>query len=576
MSESETVYSPLKTYSETEFSNLISSFPKPQNLIIPNKIFGFCLQAFTQGVFKQVSGYSRLENLGEINGNGTIIVPCINDSELLGFVLEKFAKVNGMKKVILMIPEVSPESQFIFENHPSSKDIKLLTYQIEIVPLGNEHFVVPLPHTFINYFCDSDISDVYPIAHALLKLQVVSGKPSRVFVAGSASSRVNSLMNELSTPLGSSVFSDSSYFQDLFIIDRTCDLLTPMLTQWTYGGIVDETFNPQFNYLPLPEDITLTIGDSKLKTTTLGPNDPVYTQIQHMRTADAAKFMSNLQSEGVSVTDSMRASTGTQIWRNLKRRADQLCEQMPYNAMHMSLLEKATDFKSLFGKIINCELNQIEQIDPDYDLIYDLISRERNVEALKLLCIASLTNRGIPQSVRDRIAQSLLNLHGYGFLKEWIRLESSGLLSVSKGMFGKDTKPKFSVIAEGLGLIDKKEGSELSAYYSNYIPILVRLVEKGIKEEWKPGTPSDQILTQSAIPHSVQGKVGASKKRSDGKEFRRALVFVIGGVTQSEIMMFSKIGSALFDYNYEFHVGSTSVISAKSLLCQICPSLSKN
>ena len=36
--------------------------------------------------------------------------------------LIKFAKVNGMKKVILMIPEVSPESQFIFENHPSSKD----------------------------------------------------------------------------------------------------------------------------------------------------------------------------------------------------------------------------------------------------------------------------------------------------------------------------------------------------------------------------------------------------------------------------------------------------------------------
>ena len=60
------------------------------------------------------------------------------------------------------------------------------------------------------------------------------------------------------------------------------------------------------------------------------------------------------------------------------------------------------------------------------------------------------------------------------------------------------------------------------------------------------------------------------------KPYKRALVFIIGGATQSEVMMLNKMGELFFEkspFTYQIHVGSTDIITGTRLIQQICPTL---
>ena len=569
MSESDSIYSIFKSIDEEAFTQLTKNIEKPFNLCIPDKIFNFCKRAFTSNVFKIPSSTIKLSSLKESSGIGTLIVPCLDDPFLLETILKKFSIVPKYKKILFMIPRMSPQCKEIYDKY-QNQGIIYKELSIEIVGLSQDEFLIPLPIAFTNSFCDLDISDVYPMARALLKLQLINGKPSRVFTAGVTSQRVNTLMNELSQQISSTNFREDSYYDDLFIIDRTCDLLTPLLTQWTYGGILNDSQHPEYNFLDLPNGIKLKLGDNTYDSVTID-KDPVYSEIKFLQIKETTAYLTGLKREGLEVVQEMKASTGTPKWRSLKKRATEIMNQSPYIELHFQILEHSLSYPSLFKDIINFELDQIEQQNPNEDLIISLIHRCRYLEALKLLCITSLTNRGISKELFDRVGQLLINEFGFEFLKEWNRLETSGFITIKKSVFKSNNKPKFSELSENLKLIEKD--SSLSQFYSSYIPILIRLVEYGLKNEWKPGTNVEKVLNSLSIPFNVTGKISNPRKHSDGKEYRRALIFVIGGITQSEQMMFTKIGENLFDFGYEFHIGSTSIISATRILQQTCPSL---
>jgi hypothetical protein len=89
-------------------------------------------------------------------------------------------------------------------------------------------------------------------------------------------------------------------------------------------------------------------------------------------------------------------------------------------------------------------------------------------------------------------------------------------------------------------------------------------------EHWAKGGSVDSILNDFKIQHAVYapGELGTPPTR-------KVLVFVIGGVTESEAAIFHQLGSILFDDKVDFHIASTNLTSGRRIVAEISPLFEK-
>lgn len=98
---------------------------------------------------------------------------------------------------------------------------------------------------FQEYYVDSDPSCVYQVAKAVIMLQDLYGSMRKISGKGNAAYQVMKLLGKLENePRSNSTIrtSTTSQIDQLVLIDRGIDLLTPLVTQLTYEGLIDELF----------------------------------------------------------------------------------------------------------------------------------------------------------------------------------------------------------------------------------------------------------------------------------------------------------------------------------------------
>lgn len=92
-------------------------------------------------------------------------------------------------------------------------------------------------------YVDCETSPLHQIAHGLMSLQSLYGIFPNVVGKGRYARNVFELMIRMRRDIG--VDCDppmSPLFDTLMIIDRTVDLITPVVTQLTYEGLIDEFY----------------------------------------------------------------------------------------------------------------------------------------------------------------------------------------------------------------------------------------------------------------------------------------------------------------------------------------------
>ena len=84
---------------------------------------------------------------------------------------------------------------------------------------------------------------MYQIARGLMTLQSLYGIFPNIIGKGRYSRQVFDLMNRMRRDIGvDSELPIPPQFDTLLILDRTVDLATPMVTQLTYEGLIDEFY----------------------------------------------------------------------------------------------------------------------------------------------------------------------------------------------------------------------------------------------------------------------------------------------------------------------------------------------
>lgn len=125
-------------------------------------------------------------------------------------------------------------------------------FPCDLFPFDSDLVSMELNQTYKEFFLDNDPTSLYQVAQAIRRLQRLYGKVTRVTGRGPAANKVWELLKRLDREEKDIVGSQHQSnmippIEHLLLIDRSIDLLSPLVTQLTYEGLIDEIFGIQWS-----------------------------------------------------------------------------------------------------------------------------------------------------------------------------------------------------------------------------------------------------------------------------------------------------------------------------------------
>lgn len=117
-------------------------------------------------------------------------------------------------------------------------------FSCDLFPFDNDLVSMELPTAFREFYLENDPTCLYQVAQAIQSMQRLYGKIPRVTGRGPAASKVWDLMKRLSREEEDTKTNNTQApaIEHLLLLDRSVDLLSPLITQLTYEGLIDEIF----------------------------------------------------------------------------------------------------------------------------------------------------------------------------------------------------------------------------------------------------------------------------------------------------------------------------------------------
>ncbi|KAJ3258474.1 Vacuolar protein sorting-associated protein 33A [Boothiomyces macroporosus] len=313
-------------------------------------------------------------------------------------------------------------------------------------------------------------------------------------------------------------------------------MITPMRTQLTYEGLIDELYTIKSTFVELDASFFTPKGsassiNTKPKKVLLSGADTVFAQIRDQSFENQRLYERVLQFAG---------EPPVQRQWDWER---ELCARNMDNSF--------------------------------FEFLEDVVlANEAFTTPLKIACIYSIVNNGFKQKQFDQFRRDFCHAYGPKHLLTFQNLEKLGLLKVHSS----SAKNSFSQISKSLKLINdytsKLENNDVSYVYAGFAPISIRLIQiasntfngsdsQNLGVTWKNAEDTLSLLPgktfeKSIIPNAA--KEFRSKKRN-GPIY--TLIVFIGGCTLSEISAIRKLGQ---NDNRKYIVLTTSVVNGSRML----------
>jgi len=135
----------------------------------------------------------------------------------------------------------------LFDIYGRSKRVTSTSLQIDLSPIDEDLLTMGIPHATKEVLTKKEEGAVESTARSLARLEEVLGLTPRCQAKGEQACRFLEILYSLrgeaglcSEPLEEEDALPESLCDRLVVIDRSIDLVTPLLTQLTYGGLIDE------------------------------------------------------------------------------------------------------------------------------------------------------------------------------------------------------------------------------------------------------------------------------------------------------------------------------------------------
>ncbi|RKO88216.1 Sec1-like protein, partial [Blyttiomyces helicus] len=498
-------------------------------------------------------------------------------------------------------------------------EITLKEYHLDIVPLEDDLLSLELDNSFRELFLEGDTSSMYSIAKSVMKLQTIFGIIPRIVGKGHCARALADLLLRMRRELvanaeddaaSARIFPATSDIDSLIVIDRTVDMITPMCTQLTYEGLIDEVYGIKSSFVELDPAIigpssstpagtgtpTSSQAPIKRKKVPLNESDKLYSQLRNLNFAVVGGLLNQVARRiRGGYEERYQATTVSQI-RDFVGKLGGLQAEHQSLHLHTGVTEEIRKFTmdSEFNYMLEVQQNFVAGIldKRHVDYIEELIDKQAPLhQMLRLLCLHSLVDGGLKPKYYDTFRREIVQTYGYKHTLTLQNLAKTGLLR------RQDNPPRnpYPQIRNSLRLIvddvNEHTPNDISYVYSGYAPISVRLVQAACQKSLGgPGSATSGAKASSAAQGATVPTVGWKgweeplrllpgltfeevQRTSDPRIFanktrnqpRTTLVLFLGGCTYTEVSALRFL-SQQQEGQREYIVLTTQMINGTTLL----------
>ncbi|KAI9496391.1 Sec1-like protein [Zychaea mexicana] len=429
---------------------------------------------------------------------------------------------------LYFVPQRTRICERILEEEGVFGSITVGDYAMDWIPLEDDLISMELdPGTWKEIYLDGDHTSIYYAAQSLMKLQSIYGLFPRIIGKGDAARqladmlirmrREQAVVDEVSGATASQtpslLNSVSNHIDQCIIIDRNVDIATPLCTQLTYEGLIDETMGINHCFVELdanlvnpaqPAQGASKAGGSasvppppppppppaapnqsgKKKKYVLNASDKLFSQLRDQNFAVVGGMLNKIAKRiNENYEERHHAKTVAQI-RDFVGRLGELQQEHQSLRIHTGIAEQIMEYTITeeFNRILEVQQNVVAGIDgtkePDY--IEEMINKQKSlIQVLRLLCLMSLAQGGLKVKLYDYFRREIVQTYGYEHIETLHRLETLGLYT--KRTTAAPSRSPFSQSRRLLRLIvddvDEFHPNDISYVYSGYAPLSVRIVQ---------------------------------------------------------------------------------------------------
>ncbi|KAH8238151.1 hypothetical protein KR032_000133 [Drosophila birchii] len=470
------------------------------------------------------------------------------------------------------------------------------------LPLDADIVTMELPNAFRDVSVDGDTSSLYQAAVGLVQLQRLYGRIPKIYGKGEQAHRVWEHAKQLGRDERTLYNGDKGIVDQLILLDRSIDLLSPLATQLTYEGLIDEFYGIRQNKLMLPSehfpsDVGLAgvaggsigngsrvdesqslLGDGEKKTIMLHSGETLYAELRNKHFNEVTKLLARKARE---IHAQMHATSQDKSVKEIKSFVENLLPQLMAQ-------KKATSEHTAIAGLLHEQVNAVafaddlaaEQefmvcadLDKPSAYIEDQIASKAELRrVLRLICLQCAASSGLKEKLLNHYKRELIQVYGLEVLLTISNLEKAGLLH-------QQTESRaYAVLRKTLHLtVDDNvevEPKDISYVHSFYAPLTARLVEHSLKPlGWQslksqinnlPGPTFEDFQAQLVgIGGRHPGPTVAEKSLLHVP--RVVLVCFVGGCTFAEVAALRFL-AAQEDNNVEFLIATTKIINKHSFL----------
>ena len=416
---------------------------------------------------------------------------------------------------------------------------------------------------FKECFVDGDHTSVYNSACGLMELQILYGIIPTIYGQGKNAKLLCDILLKKRKELEHRCTKQAAQFDNLIIIDRSIDLISPLITQLTYEGLIDEIYGIKNNNVKLPGSRFSEQQQDKSDASTAGTQINLSTGLKQFALNSSEELFSKIRDKNFNAIPYILNNSSKDLRvqyderHTLKSVTDykSFVDKLPYlqNARkslttHLLIAELLTEVTSspAFRDNLGTEQSFIDLINTDKvnSYIEDCISRKESLtKILRLICLQSQMNNGLKGRTLDYYKKEIVQTYGFHHLLNIENLTRSNCLRTvpcySKG---------FSSIKKSMRLTvnnsNEKNPTDIAYVHSYYAPLSVRLCQYLVNPGWKMISDIIKQLPEPFFEINQEIDSSIRKRRNSGNsiasnfstdESKTVLVFFLGGCTYAEI-----------------------------------------
>ncbi|KAG0633993.1 Sec1-like protein [Tuber brumale] len=510
---------------------------------------------------------------------------------------------------VMFVPRRTLVCEKILEDEGVLGDLTIGEFPLHFIPLESDLLSLELEDAFEELYLRKDHTSIFYSARALMNIQRRYGLFPRIIGKGDCARRLADALirmrgEEDASDSSSSPFAlaPSSVLGELIVVDRESDFMTPLLTQLTYEGLIDETIGIHNSKIEV--DSSLVGGPQQSGVTAASSSSsasPAATSSQQKKKPISLnsedKLFDNLRDTNFAIVGNLlnkvarrlnddyegrhQAKTVSEI-REFVGKLGSLQQEHQSLRLHTGLAEEIMKHtrSDIFNRILEVQQNLAAGVDPSsqHDAIEELIARNAPLESvLRLLCIESLVGQGLKPKDLDNFKREILQGYGYQHVLTLAALERLQLLQSRTSITSSiSTRTNYATLRKSLKLIvdevNEQNPDDIAYVYSGYAPLSVRLVQCVIQKPLMTrGRRGEDPLTPAGVGttvnwaatgwrgfedvlKSVKGKTFDELQRGEEKAVRArnllnganekkvTVVFFVGGCTFTEIAALRFVG----------------------------------